>query len=444
MKRIFKVLALLLAAAGAGAQAPLDTYVSEALASNIVLRDQQLGLEKSLLALRDARSLFLPTAGVEGQYALARGGRSIDIPIGDLLNPVYRTLNQMTGSDKFPGVQNASEQLLPNDFYDVRVRTSVPILNPGLKTNRDIRSEQVRLTAAGIDTYRRELVKEVKVAYYRLLQAAGAVDIYTNARALVQQNLQVQQSLLRNGKGLPAYVSRAESEKMTVEAQLRQAQTELENAQAYINFLRNKPLTDPVQRAEPELPAALPSGDDVSKREELKSLRIATSINERQLQLARSFRTPRLNAFMDVGAQGFRFKVNEKSPYVMGGINVQVPLFAGKRNLNAIRSAELDLKSAGLRGDALQQQLELAAFTGRNALRVATENLAAARQREAAAQQYFKLIDRGYTEGVNSFIEFLDARSQLTNAKLEASIQKYALLIAAANLERQTASYTLP
>src|SRR5215203_6742345 len=77
-------------------------YISMAMENNLVLKEKKLSLEKSLIALKEARSLFLPTSWLEGTYTLAQGGRSIDFPVGDLLNPVYKSLNQLTGSNNFP------------------------------------------------------------------------------------------------------------------------------------------------------------------------------------------------------------------------------------------------------------------------------------------------------------------------------------------------------
>ncbi|HYC30390.1 MAG TPA: TolC family protein, partial [Chitinophagaceae bacterium] len=73
----------------------------------------------------------------------------------------------------------------------------------------------------------------------------------------------------------------------------------------------------------------------------------------------------------------------------------------------------------------------------------AYNNYRAAMKQQEAAGNYFKLIDRGYKEGVNSFIEFLDARNQLTTAQLQVNITKYKVFSAVAEHERQTASYLL-
>ena len=231
----------------------LDGYIQEGLANNLVLQQKNVSLDKSMLALRVARSLYLPTTYFEGQYTLAQGGRDINIPIGDLLNPVYSTLNQLTGSTKFPQVSNVSEQLLPNNFYDLRIKTTMPIYNQELKYNKTVREKQISLQQNEVNIYKRELIKEIKQSYYSILMAQKAIDIYQSTLVLVNENLRSNQSLLANGKGLPAYVSRAETEVKQVETQLSNAQNEKQKATAWFNALLNKGIDEAVVIADLKL-----------------------------------------------------------------------------------------------------------------------------------------------------------------------------------------------
>src|SRR5215213_9143677 len=165
MKKIFALFLSIFLLFSATAQDEIpQEYISMAIENNLVLKEKKLSLEKSLVALKEARSFFLPTTWFEGQYTLAQGGRSIDLPVGDLLNPVYKSLNQLTGSNSFPTISNVSEQLLPNNFYDVRLKTTMPLINPDLKINRDIKQQQTLLQQNEVDIYKRALLKELKTA----------------------------------------------------------------------------------------------------------------------------------------------------------------------------------------------------------------------------------------------------------------------------------------
>ena len=80
---------------GAFAQSPLDNYVKIGLENNLALQQNTMSLKKAAYALKVAKGMFLPSASMQARYSLAQGGRTIDFPIGDLLNPVYSTLNQI-------------------------------------------------------------------------------------------------------------------------------------------------------------------------------------------------------------------------------------------------------------------------------------------------------------------------------------------------------------
>ena len=447
MKPTLLLCLLLVLSPAFGQQVP-QQYIDEALANNRVLKDKNIALNKSLLALKEAKSLFLPSSAFEAQYTLAKGGRAIEIPVGDLMNPVYATLNQLTGSNNFKPISNVSEQLNPDNFYDLRIKTTMPIINPALQVNRNIQQQQVSLQTNEVDLYKRELVKEIKMAYFNYLAAGKAILIYDNALSLVNQNLRSNESLLKNGKGLPAYVTRAEAEVKQVENQLLTARNEERNAKAYFNFLLNKPLTDTIISQAPELKEAIlpftgPETADVSKREELKGLSIAKTINAQVLKLNQAYRTPRLNAFLDLAAQGFDFTVNNKSFFYLGGVQLQIPLFQGKRNLYKIQQTQLDNQSLLLNTDQVKEQLQLAAFVSRNNVTTAFGNYQSALKQEEAAVKYFSLIDKGFKEGINPYIELLDARTQLTNARLLVNINETKIWLALTDYERQTASYTL-
>src|SRR5688572_32581076 len=154
MKKLLIIL-LLFGARGAYAQTNLDTYIQTALNNNETIKQQQFLLTKSLYALKEAKSLFLPSVEFNATYTIADGGRRIDFPAGDLLNPVYKTLNQMTGTNTFPQLQNQSILLNPNNFYDARIRTTYPILNAEIEYNRKIKKQQYDLQKIEISLYKR-------------------------------------------------------------------------------------------------------------------------------------------------------------------------------------------------------------------------------------------------------------------------------------------------
>lgn len=437
------VLILLLSCA-VNAQNPLDAYVQQGLQSNLLLKQKNISLEKAEYALKSAGSMFLPSVNVNSSFTHGQGGRNIAIPVGDMLNPVYTTLNQLTDSDNFPGIDNVEQNFFPSQFYDAHVRTSMPLLNTSLLYNKSVQQDRVVLQEWEIKRYERELIAKIRQAYYQYISALESVQIYESALTLLQRNLEITKSMLENGKGLPASVLRASSELEDVKAQLLDAQNSSLNAQYYFNFLLNRAQDEPIEidmnfsAALEKVPQLLVGKElQPDRREELQMIRTTERLHKTRLRMYQQNWVPRLGAFLDLGAQAENWEFNGKATYFLLGISMDIPVFNGLRNRYEVRQAKLDLKDTQLGMEQTKQQLELASRSARNHLATAYHNYMAAQKRHSAASGYFRLIERGYKEGTHSLIEFIDARSQLTTSQLQESIQTYQVLIALAQYERE-------
>jgi len=431
------------------AQQILDGYVAEAFKNNIVLQQKNISLEKAQYALKTAKSLFLPTIAFSTTWSTADGGRNIPLPLGDLLNPVYSTLNQLTATNKFPLMENQSINFLPKNYYDAKVRTTVPILNTDLGYNKKISEQQVVLQEFEVQIYKRDLVKNIKTAYYNYLNALQAVDIYKSGLQLANEGLRVNEKLLEGGKGLPAYVLRSKSEVENANAQVVSAEQQVVNARMYFNFLLNR---NPEEKIETTFDdkAGLAKVESLiadlslsGGREELKALDQVISINKTALKMNRQFAVPKLGAFVDLGSQSEGFHFNDQTRYYMLGLQLDIPIFTGNRNNFKIKQTNLDIKNAELNASLVAQQLNLTAKTAQNNLRSAYQTYQSSLKQYEAASSYQRLIEKGFKAGTNSFIETVDARNQYTSAQLLVNINRYKVLSAIADVERETASYSI-
>ncbi len=430
----------------APAQSFLDRYIREGLENNLVLREKNIELERSLLALKDARSFFLPSVDFGASYTLASGGRTIGFPVGDLLNPVYSTLNQLTGTHAFPQLENVSEQLLPDNFYDARFRASMPIVNTDLIFQKQIREKQVLLSEYQLKIYQANLIQDIKLAYFGFCTAHTAREVILSSRELVEQNLRDNQSLLANGKGLPSSVLRAESEVENINALLIEAESRRRNAAHYVNFLLNRPMDSEVQfeehQPDPIYLAGLMGEDDLSQRDEILRIQTAESIQETALKAGKSYWVPKVNTYADLGSQSFDWAFDQDSRYLLWGFNLSLPVFQGGRNRNQIHQSELGLKAVQTQRELLSDKLALDLQLTKNEVQTNQAALRSAEKKLESSAAYFRLVDRGFREGANSLIEFIDARNQLTQASLQKTINSYNLLKSMAQLERQLRTQT--
>src|SRR5262245_11098781 len=73
----------LIAVGRVAAQSPLDNYIREGLKNNLVIQQKNLTLLQAQQSLQVARSYFMPSVSLLGDYISGDGGRSISIPVGD-------------------------------------------------------------------------------------------------------------------------------------------------------------------------------------------------------------------------------------------------------------------------------------------------------------------------------------------------------------------------
>jgi hypothetical protein len=100
-------------------QSNLEWYIQEGLKNNLALKQKEFSLNRSIAALDEARGLFMPSIGINARYTRADGGREIVFPIGDLMNPVYSSLNSLMGYDAFPtDLENESINFLREKEHD--------------------------------------------------------------------------------------------------------------------------------------------------------------------------------------------------------------------------------------------------------------------------------------------------------------------------------------
>ena len=427
-----------------GQKSVLDEYVATAFQQNITLQQKTIQVEKAMIALKTAQSLYQPSVAFQGGYQSGEGGRSIAFPVGDLLNPVYSTLNALTKSTAFPQIANVETNFFPRDFYDLKVQTTMPLYNKDISYNKQIQEQTVSLQREDVALYKRELVKQIKTAYYNYLLSLGLVKVYENSLNLALEGKKVNEKLLANGKGLPAYLLRSDSEIATIQAQIADAVKQNQAAKYYFNFLLNRELRAEI-RIDFEVEKAVAGVYSVvpGVREELSLLSKSINIQETVLKMNESFFLPKLNGFVNLGSQSTLGNISSKSGYYFLGLQMDIPIFSGKRNLYKVKQTQLDIASAKNALDLSTKQFNMATEIAQKNVQSSIISFQASTKSYEAASAYLRLIEKGYKEGVSTYLETVDARNQWMNAQINYQLKQFNVLIAAAAYEREAASYPL-
>jgi outer membrane protein len=222
-------------------QAILDQYVKQAIDQNLSVDEKEALERKQEYALEHAGKLGGPEVNFLTTYTVAYKGRNIELPLGDLLNPVYSALNGITGTQNFPPVENQEFNFLPNNFYDARFRITQPILQPEIKYNKLIKKEEVTLAELQTDETIRDLTQQVKTAYIQWMRASESILIMDQGLTLLNENKRITESLIKNGQAIPSALMRIQSDIEHLSALRQKSLSNKINAASHFNFLLNRP-----------------------------------------------------------------------------------------------------------------------------------------------------------------------------------------------------------
>jgi len=398
------------------------TYVEMSWANNAHLQSIHFDLAKAEAALQEARASYLPTVAFGTQYTLASGGRSIDFPIGDLLNPVYSSLNELTGTQGFQTVDNEKVLFLPNNFYDARFRIQQPVYYPELDVNKSLKVKQIDYSKLEILAYKRLLVRDLMQAYFQWQQSLQIVRIYEEADALLLEAARSTKSMIRNGVALPSALSRIEAEEASVKANSIEATANRKNAWNYLSFIlgEGEILPSDLSIDLPELPTL--NANIAGAREELDQLSLGIEMQRLAVEKEDLFHKPKLSVLLDLGSQDFNFGL---APYALFGLNLEWNIFDFKRSSSRRKQAEAGVRSIEEQKLHTERKIDLQETVSNNNLQSAMDQALTFEPRINAADKNYRDVLKKYQAGSANYLELLDARTQVTQSKIAYMLARY-------------------
>lgn len=428
----------------------LTNYVNEGLKSNLALKQKEASFEKSLYVLREAKSYFFPQVSLNARYTVADGGRLIEFPIGDLLNPVYSSLNSLTGTSNFPQVENQSFRFLRPHEQETKIQVIQPLLNTDIHFNNKIKSGMVQAELADVETYKRQLVSEIKVSYFNVLKTIQLLDLLKVVRILAEENHRVNEKLFTNNMVTRDRIYRSEAEMSKIDQQISYAEKDYQLAKSYFNFLLNRNLDSEILIETELIPGFSMTGGltdlsvyAIENREELMRLDIMEDIASVAWNMNRMKSLPELLFAMDYGFQGTNYRFTGEDDFVMASVVLRWNIFHGFQNRHKISQSQVDKLIIQTKKEEVTEMIRLEVKQSWYELQAAQKAVAWAEKQYHSASESFKIIEKQYNNGMTGFLEYLDARTELTIAGTNQINSYFEYLSKLAGFERVSCMYPI-
>ncbi len=421
---------------------PLDSMARLAISRNLGLRQSREAERQGALGVRQARGLFLPTLGIEARYSDLNGA----IDIGDAINPAYAALNQLIGRDQFP---TNIHQTLPFK-QETKLRSTLPLFNGSLLANLAAARALRDLRGADRAAATRRLDADARLAYLNYARAVRAVEIYDATVTVVAENQRVAERLVGAGSATGDAVYRARASVADVQQQRADAVRLRDAALGMLNLLLDRDADTPVAMLnDAQLPEMRPLTLDEAltaalRREERAQTAAGSAAARAQGRAAAATFLPSLALAADYGVQGAEYHFDRDHDAAIASVVLQWNLFNGGQDATRREAAASARRVMALRSADADRMIALDVRTSFDAVGVARAGLASATARLDAARRAFQMVDRRFTEGLASHLEWSDARAQLTAAELNLVLSKYTMAARVVDIERAAALRAIP
>lgn len=394
----------------------LAGYERDALAHNPTLQDKRLAIARADEDVSAARAGYLPRIDVRARYTrLFHGG----IDLGALLNPVYATLNQLSGQARFP----TDVQLHLPLAFEAQIELRQPVFAPAVWGA--VRLAELGRSASQVETAiaEREIASGVRAAYFAHARAAQIATLLEQSRPLFEENLRVSQRLVARDKQTSDIVFRAQAELAGHDQLILQVGEAKRAAARALNLLRGAPGDDPVQApAELPVPRAMPKpltaylGRARRARAELRLADVGRAVAVEQRALVRSGFLPTVAVALDYGFQRDDLSLSLDDYTASLSVVASWNVFDGRQDAHRSRARELDVAASDVRRRQLLDQIETEVRDAYGAAELAMRAVAAAEARVSSAQAAYNLIAKKYDVGAAPQIELITARTALLQA----------------------------
>ena len=420
----------------------LARLIDRAVAASPLAVQRRLAVTQADADADVAARGYRPTVAFDARYT-ETFGNSLDL--GDLLEPVYQTLNQLTGEPRFPTQLDLALPLR----LEAKVRLTQPLYAPIIGASRRLASagRQARRAEQAVTT--RELAAAVRAAYLGHAKAAHVVAQLRAARPLLEEALRVSELLVANAKATGEVVPAAQAELAAFDLAVRDVERQQASAARALNALADQPLDTAIDVPASAM-AAMPAADldalvTAARRDraEFAAIDAGRSAAAAQARLARVATYPTVALAVDGGLQRADLGFDVDDTYAAVSLVVSWTLYDGGRATAAARARDLGRAQADAQADALADQVELEVRQAWQDADAARDAITTADARIAAAQAAYDVVAAKFAAASAPQVELVAAQTALINAQTARVVAVDDLGLHLADLRRAVGAPTL-
>ena len=405
----------------------LEDALKIALSENVSVKVADLEIQRKEYAKKGTYAALYPQIDLTGSYQ-----RTIKKQV------MYMTM----------GGQSMGIEVGKSNTINAGVSAAMPIVNAQLWKSLEISALDVELAVEKARSSRLEMVTQVKNAYFSILFAKEAFNVYKEVYENAVQNLEETQKKYDAQKVSEFELVRAKTSVANAVPNVYNAESSVVlalwqlKAVLGVDLDLNLDVAGKLDDFSQQMFYDVHQHDSISldHNSTMKQLAIQAEQLAQTIKLQKFANIPSLAlafsfSYMSM-ADDISFKEFPWTPYSTAGLSLSIPIFAGGKRYQAIRQAKNQHQQVQLQVENTERQLKIAIRQNLNTMEMNMKSYYAAQEAVAAAQKAYDIASAAYKVGRSTLIELNDAQLALTQAQLAQSQAVYNFVTAKAQLEQ--------
>lgn len=427
----------------------LDEAIRIALSENIAVKVADKEIERSEYALKGSYASLFPTVDASTSYirTLKKQVMYMDFDMSSW------TGGSSSGEESETpaaggGSGNGGIEVGRWNTYSAGVSAGMPLVNAQLWKSIKISGQDVELAVEKARSSRLETVTQVKQAYYTVLLAKEAFNVYKEVYENALDNFNQTEMRYKVEKASELDYQRAKSTLQNAIPNVYDSESSVVLGLWQLKAVMGIDLDEDIDVAGSLAEYTEHMFRDIHENDDV-TLEGNSSLRQLAIQLEELSNTIKLQQYaslpslalsfsysLNAMTNDFKFSEYQWSPYSTVGLSLSVPIFAGGKRYNGVRQARAQYEEVKLQGENAERQLRIAIRQYLNQMETAMKNYDSAVAGVETARKAYDIAQKSYNLGRSTITELNSAQLALTQAQLAESQAVYNFIIAKSNLEQ--------
>ena len=454
----------------------LDQALKIALSENVAVKVADQEILRSEYAKRGSYASLFPQINASGSFQRTikkqvmymggddEGGGGMAGMFTGIMSPVYEALGVLAahqGVDISSILNPPADSEAPSassgdggiavgrlNTYNAGISASMPLVNAQLWQSIRISGQGVELAVEQARASRLDMVTQVKQAFYAVLFAKQAFNVYKDVYENALVNFEFTQRRYKVQKASELELTRASSAVASAIPNVYNAESGVILALWQLKAVMGVDLDLPVDVAGSLDDCAETMFRDIHENGEA-SLEYNTTLRQLAIQAEQLAATVKMQQYaylpslalsfsysMNAMTNDFKFSEYRWTPYSFVGLSLSIPIFSGGQRYHAIRQTRVQQAELDLQRVNAERQLKIGIRQYLNTMETAMKSYDAATEAVALARKAYDVTSKSYEVGKSTQTELNDAQLALTQAELARSQAVYNFVVAKAGLEQ--------